>query len=274
MSDLSSNSVGAQAPGDCPFCGSHDTVLITKDHPCLYIVCRRCFARGPYVLGDEIGAIHSWNMRPVETDGQQDMEQIRHLERRIRELTEQLNCLKIDRASEEPKAQFDPESVAAEAERFLAEHSDVEDSGFQFRRAVRLIRDMLSCARGAEETLAPSCIWRSGCQHPETCKSAGCCVPGGRNYYPETTAPPVVVEGLERLSEPEDSTPVEVLPDGSVRPLKASAPQSIEVRAFGTSIDPEKASDVPDYDPWPSDCPHGYWKAHCAVCRSENGRGE
>lgn len=34
---------------------------------------------------------------PVETtDLQQAQEQIRHLERRIRELTEQLNCLKLD----------------------------------------------------------------------------------------------------------------------------------------------------------------------------------
>ena len=29
-----------------------------------------------------------------------------------------------------------------------------------------------------QETLAPPCIWRTGCKHPDTCKSAGCCVPG------------------------------------------------------------------------------------------------
>jgi hypothetical protein len=29
-----------------------------------------------------------------------------------------------------------------------------------------------------EETMALSCIWRSGCKHPDMCKSAGCCVPG------------------------------------------------------------------------------------------------
>jgi predicted nucleic acid-binding Zn-ribbon protein len=30
----------------------------------------------------------------------------------------------------------------------------------------------------AKETMALSCIWRSGCKHPDMCKSAGCCVPG------------------------------------------------------------------------------------------------
>jgi hypothetical protein len=60
-----------------------------------------------------------------------------------------------------PAKRFDPESLAAEAEEFLAEHLDLSDAGLQFRRAIQLMRDMLACARGAgpaQEPTAPR--WR------------------------------------------------------------------------------------------------------------------
>lgn len=64
----------------------------------------------------------------------------------------------LERAAvETPEKRFDPESLAAEAEQFLAEHLDLSDAGFQFRRAIELIRDMLACARDAgpaQETIA------------------------------------------------------------------------------------------------------------------------
>ena len=58
---------------------------------------------------------------------------------------------------ETPAKRFDPESLAAEAEEFLAQHWDLSDAGLQFRRALQLIREMLACARGpgpAPETSA------------------------------------------------------------------------------------------------------------------------
>jgi len=51
-------------------------------------------------------------------------------------------------------------------------------------------------------------------------------IQGARPNTKETLSRPAkIVDGLEALLEPEDSTPVEVLPDGSVRPLKAGEAQ-------------------------------------------------
>lgn len=37
---------GTLVPGDCPFCGSHDTALV-DGHVLRAIECRRCLGRGP-----------------------------------------------------------------------------------------------------------------------------------------------------------------------------------------------------------------------------------
>jgi len=53
------------------------------------------------------------------------------------------------------------------------------------------------------KTAAPSCIWRTGCKHPDTCKTAECCVPGEpekASFEPAPEDPQSSVDRWNRLS--------------------------------------------------------------------------